>query len=585
MLLALMQASRRLFRRLTSPTAVHKLRLVTGLTLFVYVATHLINHAMGNVSLGAMEDGLRIQKWIWQGPVGTAALYGALVIHFLLGLQALYKRRDYGWRPGEAAQIVLGLLIPFLLMNHIFVTRVALEQFGVAKGYPQELYSLWVKSPRLGVQQVAVLIIAWVHGCLGIYFWLRIKPFFARIEPVLTCAAVLLPVLALIGFFQAGRRVLALAHDPAFRAANLAASQVGTATQNAVLRAERNEMIVLIAALIIVLLLLRLRRGLREMWGGSIRVTYSEGRTVRVPIGFSVLQASRVGRVPHASLCGGRARCSTCRVRIIAGSGRIPGPSAGEQAVLDRVGAGPLVRLACQLRPLGDISVVPLLPPHYSLDALRRRSWPQSGEERFVVVLVADLRDSTRLAETRLPFDTVFVIDRFVNAVSVAVIDAGGRPNQFTGDGLMAVFGLACPPAEACRRAVLAVALIGRKVAELNHVLAAEMGLPIRFGLGVHGSSAVVGEVGMAETRVFTTLGDAANGASRIEKLCKDYSCEAVISEVVCRESGLALDQLPCHEVSVRGRDAGLVIRIVDNTERIASLLAIGRPPFHLTAS
>jgi adenylate cyclase len=133
---------------------------------------------------------------------------------------------------------------------------------------------------------------------------------------------------------------------------------------------------------------------------------------------------------------------------------------------------------------------------------------------------------------------------------------------------------------------VLAVALIGRKVTELNYVLAAEMGLPIRFGLGVHGSSAVVGEVGMAETRVFTTLGDAANAASRIEKLCKEYGCEAVISEAVCRESGFALDRLPRHDVLLRGREAALAIMIVDRTERIASLLAIGNttPPHH-TAS
>jgi adenylate cyclase len=571
-----MRAIARRYARVTSRTAIHRLRLVTGLTLFAYVFTHLVNHALGNVSLGAMQDGLIVQKWIWQGAIGTTALYGALITHFLLGLRALYDRRDYGWRASEAVQLVLGFLIPFLLMNHIFVTRIALVQFDVTKGYPQELYTFWVKSPRLGVQQVAVLIVAWAHACFGIYFWLRIKPFFSRLAPALTCGAVLLPVLALLGFYQGGRRVLSLAHDPAFRAANLAASKVGTAAQDAILRGERNAMIILVAGLIVATLLLRLWRGLAEMRGGSIRITYPEGRSVRVPIGFSVLQASLAARVPHASLCGGRARCSTCRIRVIAGSGRIPSPSAGEQAVLDRVGAGPLVRLACQLRPEGDIKVVPLLPPHYSFEALRRHAWSQSGEERFVVVLVADLRDSMRLAETRLPFDTVFIIDRFVNAVSVAVTAAGGRPNQFTGDGLMAVFGLDCAPAEACRCAILAVGLIGRKVAELNQVLAAEMGQPVRFGVGVHGSSAVVGEVGLAETRVFTTLGDAANGASRIEKLCKDYGCEAVISDGVCRESGLPLDRLPCHEVSLRGREAGLAVRIIDRTERLASLLAIG---------
>jgi hypothetical protein len=98
-------------------------------------------------------------------------------------------------------------------------------------------------------------------------------------------------------------------------------------------------------------------------------------------------------------------------------------------AALDRVGAGPLVRLARQLRPEGDITVVLLLPPHHSFEALRRRTWPRSGEERFVVGLVADLRESKRLAETRLPFDTVFVI------VSVFVRRGISHPGRHVADG------------------------------------------------------------------------------------------------------------------------------------------------------
>ncbi len=51
---------------------VRKLRLITGLTLFTYVTTHLLNHSLGNISIPAMEAGMVVQKWIWQGVVGTA---------------------------------------------------------------------------------------------------------------------------------------------------------------------------------------------------------------------------------------------------------------------------------------------------------------------------------------------------------------------------------------------------------------------------------------------------------------------------------------------------------------------------------
>jgi len=251
------------------------------------------------------------------------------------------------------------------------------------------------------------------------------------------------------------------------------------------------------------------------------------------------------------------------------GADAAPPPLPGERAVLERVGLHEPVRLACQLRPTGDIAVVPLLPP--ASDAISRRPpqtpWP--GEERFIVVLIADMRDSTRLAQTRLPFDAVFVIDRFVTALSQAITAAGGRANHFTGDGLIAAFGLACDPREACRQALAAVAGIGRNMAALNAALAAELKEPIRFGIGVHGAVAVVGEIGFAETRVFTTLGDPANIAARLEALCKEFGCEAVVSEPVCRLSGLDLGQLALHQATLRGRTGVLPVRIVPHAAAV----------------
>lgn len=417
--------------------------------------------------------------------------------------------------------------------------------------------------------QVSVLIVAWIHGCIGVYLWLRLKRFFELAQPALLCAAIMLPVLALLGFYQGGRTMLTLAHDPAWRAANLNPWQVGQPAGNAQLLLERNLSLLAALGLVVLVLIARGGRALRERRGGIIRVTYPDGRTARIPSGFSVLEASRMARIPHASVCGGRARCSTCRVRVIAGSGRIPAPSTTEQIVLDQVGAGPLVRLACQLRPESDIAVVPLLPPYWSAATVRTATVPRSGEERFIVVLVVDMRNSTRLADTRLPFDAVFIIDRFINAVGAAVTEAGGVANHFTGDGLMATFGLACGPQQACRQSVEALGLIGRNIAALNHILVAEMAEPIAFGVGVHGSTAVVGEIGYAQSRVFTTLGDAANVAARLESACKDFVCEAVVSQTVLGLSGYQPGLFAQHDLTVRGREAPLVVHTIDKIAKL----------------
>src|SRR4029079_11526137 len=190
------------------------------------------------------------------------------------------------------------------------------------------------------------------------------------------------------------------------------------------------------------------------------------GRKVRSPRGLTILETSLRYNVPHASVCGGKARCSTCRVRVISDRTTLPPPSGRESLVLSRVGAGanPAIRLACQLRPKNDVAVIPVLPANVGADFVRNRQRINIGEEHYVVSMFIDMRGSTRLAETKLPFDTVFLINRFLEAASQAVIDAGGQPNQFVGDGLLALFALDTDPATACRQAMRAAAMVASNV-------------------------------------------------------------------------------------------------------------------------
>ncbi len=351
--------------------SLRQIRLATGLILFVYVTLHFANHALGNISVGAMERGLAIQKLIWRSLPGAVVLYVSLLTHMSLGFWALYERRRFRWTRLEASQLVLGLSIPFLLANHVIGTRVALSQFGIEKGYEQELVGFWVNSPLLGALQAVLLLIVWIHGCLGIHFWLRLKPFYPRMKGLLLSIAVLLPALALLGYYQGGERILEAVQDPAWLARAMSPEHVGTPAQNAVLLDERLRTLTFLAVALAATLSARAFRHWREHRVGSIRLTYPD-RTIRVARGFSVLEASLINNIPHAHVCGGRGRCSTCRVRVLGDVTGLPVPSAAEQAVLERVHAGPGVRLACQFRPTGDITLVPMLSPHTTaVDAYR----------------------------------------------------------------------------------------------------------------------------------------------------------------------------------------------------------------------
>jgi adenylate cyclase len=553
--------------------SLRQIRLATGLVLFTYVTLHFANHALGNISVEAMENALIIQKAIWRSFPGTVILYSSLLTHMSLGFWALYARRRFRWSRLEATQLVLGLSIPFLLADHVIGARVSYSQFGLDKGYAEELLKFWVRSPFSGALQAILLLIVWTHGCLGIHFWLRLKPIYPRVRDLLLSIAVLLPALALLGFYQGGERTLKSVEDPAWRAQHAIPARVGSEAQNAVLLDERTRTLILLSAALAVTLLARGVRRWREHRVGSIRLTYPD-RTIRAPRGFSVLEASLINNIQHAHVCGGRGRCSTCRIRVLSDIGALPAPTAAEQAVLERVSAAPGVRLACQLRPTSDIAFVPMLSPHATtVDAYRTGS-AYSGVERYVVIMFVDMRGSSRLAEGRLPFDTVFVINQFLSAVSSAVLGAGGKPNQILGDGLLALFGMGAKPESACRQAIAACAAIAARVETLNGALAYALLEPIHFGIGVHAGVTIAGNIGYDRHAQFTVIGDAVNVAARLEEMTKTFACEVMMSEEVFDRAGFGPDDLPAHDVAPRGRQAGMKARSAVRAADLAGLLA-----------
>jgi adenylate cyclase len=290
---------------------------------------------------------------------------------------------------------------------------------------------------------------------------------------------------------------------------------------------------------------------------------------VGIEIGTTVLEASRLASIPHASVCGGRGRCSTCRVRVVGGIRDVPPPAVEELRVLQRVGAAPGVRLACQLRPVRDVAVVPLLPPTASARDTLAETLQRTGQESDVAVLFADVRQFTRVAERKLPYDVVFLLNRYFDAVGLAIERNGGVPNQFTGDGVMAIFGVDRPPAQGCRAALAAAADMVQAIEGLSRALADELAAPLRIGIGIHAGPAVVGHMGYGVGRYLTAVGDTVHVASRLQDLTKQYDCELIISQAVAENASLDVGDLSRHELTVRNRAERVVIYVVPEARRL----------------
>jgi len=550
---------------------VRRTRLVTGFILFTYLSTHLLNHSLGLISLEAMEAGRVWFLALWRNAAGTTALYGSLLVHFGLALWAIYQRHHLRMPLWEALQLALGLCIPPLLAVHFVGTRMAYEWHGVEDSYAKTVMTLWYTSPVHGVRQALLIAIAWTHGCIGFHFWLRLRSWYSRHAALFFAFALLLPVLALLGFVQAGRQIeFLIARDPGW-------IEHIKQTTNALGAGEGQDLVQLHEGIILGfwaclagVLLARLIRHLRQR-RSRVRIMYPQAREVQVPRGFSVLEASRFAGIPHASVCGGRGRCSTCRIRITQGFFRQPLPSAAEQKVLQRIGAPPNVRLACQLRPTGAIAVAPLLPAN----AQARDGFGQpaylAGQERTIAVLFADLRTFTGIAEHKLPYDLVFLLNSYFETVGECITGAGGMVDKFIGDGVMALFGVEAGPQEGCRQALVAARGMVEQVSRLSESLADEIAQPLKIGIGIHCGPAVVGRMGYGTTVHVTAIGDAVNVASRLQDSTKEYNCQLVISEEVAKQSGLNTIEFTGHELTVRNRKEALIIFVVEDVAALVT--------------
>jgi len=550
---------------------VRRTRLVTGLILLTYLATHLLNHALGLISLDAMEAGRLWFLALWRNPLGTAALYTSLLTHFSLALWSLYQRRHLRLPLWEALQLTLGLSIPPLLSLHFVGTRMSHEWFGVEDSYSLLVLTLWHSSPWDGLKQATLITVAWLHGSIGFHFWLRLRPWYRRFAPTFLGCALLLPVLGLLGFTQAGHEVDNLvAREPNWIAQVVQRSKVPPRSQREPLYRLDDAIVVTYALAVVLTLLARVARDVFER-RSRIRITYPDGREVQVPRGFSVLEASRFAGIAHASVCGGRGRCSTCRIRVSEGFLKQPPPSAGEQKVLQRIGAPPNVRLACQLRPVEDISVTPLVPANANAsDGYAQPSY-LAGQERTIAVLFADLRTFTGIAEQKLPYDLVFLLNSYFETVGESISRAGGLVDKFIGDGVMALFGVESGPAEGCRQALAAAMRMVEQVKALSQALADELAEPLKIGVGIHCGPAVVGRMGYGPSIHLTAIGDTVNVASRLQDLTKEFSCHLVISEEVAQQAGLNVSAFPRHEITVRNRREALAIFVVDDVAALAN--------------
>jgi len=529
------------------------LRLGSALTMLAFVLCHLTAHCFLLISFERAEAARAVLMYVWRGWPGTVVLSAAFLIHYSNALWSIYVRRSLRLRAWEWTQLLLGLSIPLLLTFHAVATRVAEHALEVTTYYNTVFIAQWLIFPWLGAVQMTLVVVIWLHACIGMHYWLRLRRWYPKWRPYLFAYALLLPTLALAGYVTGGNEVLRQAKDPEFVSASLADANLTDAATAEIFHIADIGW----ASFILLPLLPFAGRGLRAWYYRAQRppvLTHANGRRMPIRPGATVLETLRANGIAHASVCGGRARCTTCRIMVTKGLDELAAPAALEAKALSRIGASKGMRLACQVRPTANIAVMPLLAADASAADGATRGGLE-GSERLVTVVFVDLRGSTTLGEARLPYDVLFILNQFFYEMTQALVETNGHYSQFTGDGLMALYGLhaANPKAGAADALRGARAMLARLDA-LNQTLRADLREPLRIGIGIHFSEAIVGAMGPPRSQIITAIGDTVNTCARLESLCKDYACSVIVSRQAAEAAGVPLDDHELHEAPVKGR-------------------------------
>ncbi|MEP2715307.1 adenylate/guanylate cyclase domain-containing protein [Pseudophaeobacter sp.] len=549
---------------------IQRSRTVSGIFLLAYAFLHFLNIAAGLVSPDFMHQVQEFRRLLTGHPPGQIVLFSALFTHVALALWQVASRRTLRMSLAQALQLFLGLAIPFQLIQHLVYTSYAPGRFGLDDDMTSIILLMW-NSPEVW-HQYLLLLVVWVHGCIGLHMWLRLTNWWSKLVPYMIGLAVAVPAFALAGLLTEGRRIWMLYTAP--DSAQAIRNNFNWPDREGFAQLASSYNIgfwVFVTLLGMAIASYYLRRFLRKR--KSLQIRYENGTEITIEHGLTLLEISQLNGIPHTSLCGGKGRCTTCRIEVTKGQEDLPPPSSAEARTLKAIKARDNVRLACQIRPTASLSIQRVYQPKG-----KRQVHSAQGVEKTIAVLFLDIRGFTSRSAGLLPYDIVFLLNRFFDAIVPEITKTGGTVDKYMGDGLLALFEMDNPEHSALA-GITAVGNIGVALARFNRLLASEGEDPVRIGMGLHTGTVVLGEIGTNDNAPRTLIGAAVNAASRLESKTKELGVELLISDQVLQAAGMVAPAEMLQDFELRGVDHPVCALPVRQASTLDSLLSMQSDP------
>ena len=269
----------------------------------------------------------------------------------------------------------------------------------------------------------------------------------------------------------------------------------------------------------------------------NYRITYSAiNREVEENnLSDTLLDISIKNKIPHLHECGGNGICTTCRVRVLEGIQNLSPKTEFEKASCHARKWDPSIRLACQARPKGDVTLQRLIWSSGEVNNLQKELVPTGrAEERPIAILFCDIRNFTNLSSHNLNFDIAYMLNKFYTALGEPILMNNGVIYQYVGDEIVGVFGTTGGTAKKnCEDAIRAALGMQYALDSLNRSDLKDIEIKLKSGIGINFGTAFLGHLGHPTHKQFSVIGDPVNVASRIQNETKVTNTNILISDAV----------------------------------------------------
>jgi adenylate cyclase len=286
----------------------------------------------------------------------------------------------------------------------------------------------------------------------------------------------------------------------------------------------------------------------------------SDAKVIDVEPGESILQASLRAGIPHTHVCGGKARCTTCRVILLDGDEvKLSAPCKKERELARKFGFAANIRLACQAYISDSIKTRRLVIDDDDVDLAlmlmsdEARGVTASGIEKKLTILFADIREFTSFSERQLPYDVVHMLNRYFYLMRRIIERNKGEIFNYMGDGLLALFG-ADDSANAVENSVRSAMEMLTAMQEMQTYLNKTYGQGLQIGIGIHSGDVVIGAINDQSNDKRMVIGDAVNVASRVESANKEMGTNLLVSQTVYDELSGKIETGKSCTVQIKGK-------------------------------